>query len=105
MLGHIPELLLVLGIALIVFGPEKLPEVAANTGKMYRELRQIMDDALHPQETHVPEDFSTYYHEAMWRSGEDAPAPVETEIDLAKVREFTPHDEPREGEPPSDSPV
>lgn len=104
MFGHIPELVIVIGIALIIFGPEKLPEVAANTGKMYRELRQVMDDALRPQETRVPDDFASYYHESMRHSGEEAP-PVETEIDLGKLREFRPNDEQSQGIPPSDSAV
>lgn len=71
MFGHFPELLIVLGIALIIFGPEKLPEIAANTGKMVRDLRNVMDDALHPVQNIMPDDFESYYYESMRRSGED----------------------------------
>ena len=38
-----PELSLVLVIALVVFGPGKLPEVGKALGKGMRELRQAMD--------------------------------------------------------------
>ena len=37
----LPELLLILLIALIVLGPEKLPEVASQLGKAMRELQAI----------------------------------------------------------------
>jgi TatA/E family protein of Tat protein translocase len=75
MFGHFPELIIVLIIGLIVFGPEKLPEMAANAGKMMRDFRSMVDDAMHPQDTEVPDDFSTYYHESLARNGEDVPEP------------------------------
>ena len=70
MFGHLPELLIVLVIGLIVFGPERLPEVAHNAGKMIRDLRDALDTAMNPHDTAMPDDFETYYHEAMARSGE-----------------------------------
>lgn len=79
MFGHLPELFIVLVIALIVFGPEKLPEVAANAGKFVREMRHMADEVMNPQEhpvsddQPVPDDFSTYYYESLARSGEEVP--------------------------------
>jgi len=73
MFGHLPELFIVLLIALVVFGPEKLPEVAANAGKMVREVREIVNDAMNPPEEEPPDDFSAYYYESMARSGEEIP--------------------------------
>lgn len=73
MFGHLPEFFIILVIGLIVFGPERLPEVAANAGKMVREVRQALDVGLNPQDVEVPTDFSTYYYESMSRSGEDIP--------------------------------
>lgn len=70
MFGHLPELAIVLVIALIVFGPEKLPEVAANAGKMVREVRQAMDQVMNPEDHPVPDDFSAYYYESLERTGE-----------------------------------
>lgn len=73
MLGHLPELLIVLVIGLIAFGPEKMPEVAASAGKMVREFREVMDTAMHPHEHESSDDFATYYTDSLQRSGEDAP--------------------------------
>ena len=38
--GHIPELLLVLVLALVVFGPKRLPEIGSSLGKGIRDFRQ-----------------------------------------------------------------
>jgi Tat protein translocase TatB subunit len=38
------ELLLILILALIVFGPRRLPEIGRNLGQMIRELREASDD-------------------------------------------------------------
>lgn len=39
-----PELLLILGLALIVLGPKKLPELAKALGKGLAEFRRAADD-------------------------------------------------------------
>jgi TatA/E family protein of Tat protein translocase len=74
MFGHFPELILILVIALIVFGPEKLPQVAADAGRMMREVRDALNTAMNPEDTELSDDFSTYYYESLERSGEDFPA-------------------------------
>jgi Tat protein translocase TatB subunit len=38
------ELLVIVIVALIVVGPEKLPDLARTVGRMMRELRKIQDD-------------------------------------------------------------
>jgi Tat protein translocase TatB subunit len=58
------ELLLVLTVALVVFGPNKLPEAARTLGRFLNRLRQAMDEfksqvrvlekeALHAKESEV----------------------------------------------------
>jgi sec-independent protein translocase protein TatB len=38
------NLILILGVLLIVFGPDRLPEMAARAGKLVRELRSYASD-------------------------------------------------------------
>jgi sec-independent protein translocase protein TatA len=40
-----PELMIILVIALIFFGPGKLPELGSMLGKAIRTLKKAMDDA------------------------------------------------------------
>jgi Tat protein translocase TatB subunit len=46
MFGNIgfPELLIILAIALLVFGPKKLPEVSKSLGRAIREFRRTSDE-------------------------------------------------------------
>lgn len=38
------ELIVVLALALIFIGPEKLPQIATQLGKMVRKVREAIDD-------------------------------------------------------------
>jgi TatA/E family protein of Tat protein translocase len=46
MFGNIgfPELLIILAIALLIFGPKKLPEVSKSIGRAVREFRRTTDE-------------------------------------------------------------
>jgi Tat protein translocase TatB subunit len=46
MFGNIgfPELLIILAIALLVFGPKRLPEVSKSIGRAVREFRRASDE-------------------------------------------------------------
>jgi sec-independent protein translocase protein TatA len=46
MFGNIgfPELLIIMVIALLIFGPKKLPEVGKSIGKAVREFRRTSDE-------------------------------------------------------------
>ena len=39
-----PELIVILSIALLVFGPKKLPEVGRSIGRALREFRKTSDE-------------------------------------------------------------
>lgn len=41
----IPELVVILVIALIIFGPKKLPELGKNLGKGLKSFKQGIDEA------------------------------------------------------------
>ena len=38
--GHLPELLIVLTLALVIFGPKRLPEIGSSLGKGIRDFKQ-----------------------------------------------------------------
>lgn len=50
------ELLVVVAVALIVVGPERLPELARSVGRMMRQLRQVQDEVRDMVATGVDED-------------------------------------------------
>ncbi len=53
----LPELLLIFGVALIVFGPRRLPEIGRTIGKALGEFRKASDDLKNTieREVHVEE--------------------------------------------------
>ena len=51
MLGlHAPELLIILVVVLIIFGPRNLPKLGSMFGKGVKELRQAADDIIDDDE-------------------------------------------------------
>lgn len=48
-----PELILILVIALVVFGPGKLPEVGKAIGKGIQEFRRASTDIVNPKDEPV----------------------------------------------------
>ena len=51
-----PEIFLILVIALIVFGPRKLPEIGKSVGKMLAEFRKASNDFKRTIEEEVEAD-------------------------------------------------
>lgn len=53
-----PELLIIFALALLVFGPKKLPEIAKSIGRALREFRRVSDDLKGQLEEEIQaEDF------------------------------------------------
>jgi TatA/E family protein of Tat protein translocase len=48
------EILVVLLIALLLFGPQKLPEIARQVGKAMGEVRRLMDDTVRTIQNEEP---------------------------------------------------
>jgi TatA/E family protein of Tat protein translocase len=49
----IPHLIIIFVVALVVFGPEKLPELARNLGKMMAEFRRATGELRNTFEGHM----------------------------------------------------
>ena len=60
------EIILILVIALIVFGPKRLPEIGRTVGKSLREFRKASDDIRQELSLHLDDE------------PEAAPAPAPT---------------------------
>lgn len=41
------ELLVILGVAFLLFGPQKMPEIGRSVGRALRELHKVRDEFLH----------------------------------------------------------
>ena len=57
------DLIVVLVIALLIFGPKKLPEVGSAIGKSIKEYRKSMKEITAPQEEEVPSVLSNQAQE------------------------------------------
>ncbi|HTV57492.1 MAG TPA: twin-arginine translocase TatA/TatE family subunit [Verrucomicrobiae bacterium] len=51
----VPHLIVLFIVALIVFGPEKLPELARNLGKVMSEFRRMSNEMRYTFEDHLRE--------------------------------------------------
>ena len=70
-----PELILILVIALVIFGPSKLPEMGASVGKAIREFRSATKE---PDPEPNRKVIEAEYHEAP-KQISPAPAGVDAE--------------------------
>jgi len=85
----IPELLIILAIALIIFGPNKLPELAKAFGRAMREFKKATEE--------VKESF-----EAETRDMEEIKTDLTQENILADLAEEISHPEEPMPEPPAE---
>lgn len=49
-IGHGPELIIILVVALLIFGPKKLPEMGSSIGKSIKEFRKGMNELSVPKD-------------------------------------------------------
>jgi sec-independent protein translocase protein TatB len=54
----VPEIAVIVIVALLVFGPEKLPEIAKQAGGFVRTLRRMAESAKNDLGREMGEDFS-----------------------------------------------
>lgn len=55
-----PELVALIVIALLVFGPEKLPQAASQAGRTLRQLRQMANNARSDLEANLGPEFKNF---------------------------------------------
>ena len=53
---HLPELIIILVVALLIFGPKKLPEMGSAIGKAITEFRKGMSELTAPKDEHEEEN-------------------------------------------------
>jgi sec-independent protein translocase protein TatB len=58
--GDVAKLLVLGVIALLVFGPERLPSIAAQAGRALRELRRMAEGAKSELQEHLGPEFSQF---------------------------------------------
>ncbi len=97
----IPELLLIFAVALIVFGPRKLPEIGRTLGKALGEFRKATDELKNSIEREVRADelkqlastsLTVSRAEPVVREAETTPKPV----DIAASGSALPQEPPAE---------
>jgi sec-independent protein translocase protein TatA len=85
-----PEILVILVVALLVFGPHKLPEIGRQVGGAMRELRKVQDSVKSEIQSAMAEPAATYDKpvSAALPVADDA-APSITSADAAGVNPAT----------------
>ncbi len=53
---HLPDLLIILAIALLIFGPKKLPEIGATIGKSITSFKKGMREIEEDKTKEEPQD-------------------------------------------------
>src|SRR5437868_15484979 len=48
--GHAPELIILLVVALLIFSPNRLPEIGSGVGKFIKEFRKSVNEISNPKE-------------------------------------------------------
>lgn len=77
----IPHLIIIFVVALVVFGPEKLPELARTLGKVMAEFRRATGDLRSTFEDHL-RDLEREADVRRIGGGSSPPPPRETEADV-----------------------
>ena len=80
---HAPELIIILVVALLIFGPKKLPEMGSAIGKSINEFRKGMAELTAPKEA----------KEEVSEPPDTSPAAIDSEIASKKAASEVGHTE------------
>jgi sec-independent protein translocase protein TatA len=53
--GHLPELIIIMLLALLIFGPKRLPEMGSAVGKTIKDFQRSMKENTESAEVKAPE--------------------------------------------------
>jgi sec-independent protein translocase protein TatB len=83
----LPEMLVIIVVAIVVFGPDRLPEFARQAGRFVRQLRQFTQSARDDIRAELGPDFADFelsdldprravrkYVQEVWDEADDEPA-------------------------------
>ena len=83
----LPELLVIIVVAVIVFGPDRLPEFARQAGRLVRQVRQFTNSARDDIRSELGPEFADFeltdldprravrkYVQEAWDESDDTPA-------------------------------
>jgi sec-independent protein translocase protein TatA len=74
-----PELMVVFIVALLVFGPKRLPEIGRQLGKAMRSFKQATMDLKDALDQEPPEDIKQEVREKLGYPHEDEPGTTSAE--------------------------
>ena len=64
---HMPELIIILVVALLIFGPKKLPEMGSAIGRSIKEFRKGMNELNAPHKEDEPKAPTALSYDAIER--------------------------------------
>jgi len=83
----LPEMIIILVVALLVVGPSKLPELARTLGKAFTEFRRMADDVKETFEEEVMKEEAAKTRETAGETKAEEKKQDEAKLDEAKQDE------------------
>jgi TatA/E family protein of Tat protein translocase len=80
-----PELIVIMVLALIIFGPRKLPELGRSLGRSLNEFKKASNELKHTLDEEIRVEEQRTVEQQRAADAAARPAPVETAPDLAGV--------------------
>jgi sec-independent protein translocase protein TatB len=101
----LPELMVIVVVAIVVFGPDRLPDFARQAGRMVRQVRKFTDSARDEIREELGPEFSDFelsdldprravrkYIDDAWNEDEEEAEPVRPGLRPLDEGELPPYD-------------
>ncbi len=83
---HGIDLIVILVIALLIFGPKRLPEMGSSIGKSIKEFRKGMSELTSPKDEHVDEPNLPISAKDMSKLGATAATAADSEVKVETTK-------------------